>query len=218
MGYDEFVPPPPLFSDNFESGDLSAWSAAQTDSGDLAVTDDAALRGSFGLRAVLDDSRPIYVVDDTPAAETAYEVGFYFDPNGLSVVGSNPQVLLLALDPSGSDVFRAELRSHQRTYQVRVVALRDHGQVATPWATVSNAPHFMVISWRAASTVQTHNGALQWWIDGDLKSGVTDLDNDTRRIDSVRWGAVRGVGGSRGTFYLDGFVSTQGNPIGRRSP
>ena len=167
---------------------------------------------------MLDDHRSIYVVDDTPAAETAYQVRFYLDPNGLSMIGSNPHVLLLALDASGSDVFRAELRSHRGDYQVRAVVLRDHGQVATPWTTLTDAPLFLEIGWRAASSMAIHDGALRWWIDGDLKGKKTNLDNDSRRIDSVRWGAVRGVGATRGTFYLDAFVSTRGIPIGPELP
>jgi hypothetical protein len=207
-----------LFADGFESGDLSAWSSAQTDSGDLSVTSDAALSGVYGLQVLLDDKQPIYVVDDTPAAETVYQVGFYFDPNGLSMVGSNPHVLFQALDADGSGVFRAELRSHRREYQLRLVVHRDHGQVSTPWTAVSDAPHFLEIGWRAASRAAIHNGALRWWIDGDLKGKKTNLDNDTRRIDSVRWGAVGGVGATRGTFYLDAFVSTRGTRIGPEPP
>ena len=182
------------------------------------MTSDAALNGGFGLQVLLDDKRPIYVVDDTPTAETVYQVRFYFDPNGLSMVGSNPHVLLLALDASGSGVFRAELRSHRREYQVRVVVLRDHGQVATPWTAVTDASHFLEIGWRAASSAAIHDGALRWWIDGDLQGKNTNLDNDTRRIDSVLWGAVSGLGATRGTFYLDAFVSTRGTPIGPELP
>jgi hypothetical protein len=178
------------------------------------VTGQAAITGDFGLQAVLDDHRPIFVVDDTPAEETAYQVRFYFDPNGLSSAGGNPHVLLVALSASGPEAFRLELRSLPRAYEVRLVVARDHGRIATPWSGLTDAPHAVEIGWRAASTVDTHDGALQWWIDGTQMSEATKLDNDTRRVGAVRWGAVSGVGGARGTLYFDAFVSTRGLPIG----
>jgi hypothetical protein len=45
-----------IFSDGFESGDFSAWSSATTDGGDLSVTSAAALAGSYGMQALIDDT------------------------------------------------------------------------------------------------------------------------------------------------------------------
>ncbi|NJN93665.1 MAG: hypothetical protein HC875_06035, partial [Anaerolineales bacterium] len=50
-----------IFADGFELGNLTAWSASTTDSGDLSVAPAAALVGTNGLRAVLDDNNSIYV-------------------------------------------------------------------------------------------------------------------------------------------------------------
>ena len=44
------------------------------------------------------------------------------------------------------------------------------------------------------------------WIDGVQKFDLTAVDNDTRRIDRVRLGAVTGMdSGTSGTFFLDAF-------------
>src|SRR5690606_16111227 len=45
-----------IFSDGFESGNLNAWSTAVTGGGDLHVHPSAALWGSQGLRAVINDN------------------------------------------------------------------------------------------------------------------------------------------------------------------
>ena len=72
-----------IFSDSFESGSLSAWSSSNIDGGDLSVNASAALVGSQGLRAVLDDNISIFLTDDIPAAEPRYRARFYFHPNSI---------------------------------------------------------------------------------------------------------------------------------------
>ncbi|HET7010804.1 MAG TPA: integrin alpha [Anaerolineales bacterium] len=207
--------PEPLFADGFESGELSAWSTAQTDMGDLSVSPDAALSGNYGLQAVIDDKKSIYVVDDTPAAETTYQVRFYFDPNGISMADDDAHVLLTTLSSTGSVAFRAELRRYPGEYQIRVTAMLDRGRYSTPWMTLTDAPHFLEIGWQAASGIDTRDGALGLWVDGELRDENASLDNDSRRIDSVHWGAVSDLdAGTQGVYFFDAFFSTRGIPIG----
>ena len=42
------------------------------DGGDLSVSPSAALVGSQGLQAVIDDNNPLIVIDESPTAETRY--------------------------------------------------------------------------------------------------------------------------------------------------
>jgi hypothetical protein len=205
-----------VFADGFESGDLSAWSSSQTDVGDLSVTTSAAIGGSYGLKAVLDDNRSIYVVDNTPAGESAYQARFYFDPNGLTMASGNAHVLLQAMSASGQAAFRVELRSFQGDYQVRGVALQDSGaSFVTPWVPITDAAHFLEVGWQSASGVDAGDGVLRFWVDGEPSVENLWLDNDTRMVDSVRFGAVSGVdAGTRGTYRFDAFASTRGVYIG----
>lgn len=83
-----------IFADGFESGDFSAWSSSSTDDGDLSVTSGAALVGSYGMSAVIDDNNAIYVTDDSPNGETHYRARFYFDPNSISMSSGNTHSLL----------------------------------------------------------------------------------------------------------------------------
>ncbi|HSL29655.1 MAG TPA: hypothetical protein VK900_10680, partial [Anaerolineales bacterium] len=59
------------------------------------------------------------------------------------------------------------------------------------------------------------NGGLTIWIDESPRSSLTTIDNDTRRIDRVRLGAVAGIDdGTRGTYYFDAFESRRATYIG----
>jgi hypothetical protein len=54
-----------------------------------------------------------------------------------------------------------------------------------------------------------------FWIDGVQQADLTGVDNDTRRIDQSRLGAVSGVdNGTRGTYFFDAFESRRSTYIG----
>ena len=61
-----------IFADGVEGGNFNAWSASQTDGCDLSVATAAALGGTYGMRADLDDNNSIYVEDTRPADEAFY--------------------------------------------------------------------------------------------------------------------------------------------------
>src|SRR5690348_15015569 len=116
------TPPSPsdlIFSDGFESGSLSAWSAAVTDGGDLNASSAAALVGSQGLRAVINNTASIYVTDDRPNAEARYRARFYFDPNSISMSSGNAHYIFYGYTGTSTDVLRVEFRRSAGTYQVR---------------------------------------------------------------------------------------------------
>ena len=71
-----------IFADGFETNDFSRWSYVYDGGGDLTVTTgDAAMFDDYGLQAVIDDTTPMYVRDDTPNSETHYRARFYLDDN-----------------------------------------------------------------------------------------------------------------------------------------
>ncbi|MCJ7513447.1 MAG: right-handed parallel beta-helix repeat-containing protein, partial [Anaerolineales bacterium] len=209
-------PPSGLFLDGFETGNLSAWSSAQIDQGDLAVSLGAALGGAYGLQAAIDDDRALYVVDTTPANESAYAARFYFDPNGIAMASGNAHLLFKALDAASRTVYQIELRSYQGDYQIRAQALGDSGGATnTSWFRLSDDLHLLEVVWRAASGDVAPDGWLALWLDGDLVASSDGLDNDALRVDSVRLGAVAGIdSGTSGIYYFDSFGSTQGIPLG----
>jgi hypothetical protein len=212
-------PPPsgdPIFADGFESGSLSAWSASIIDGGDLSVSAAAALVGSNGLQAVIDDNIAIYVTDDTPIAEPRYHVRFYFDPNTIPMVSGESHFIFYGYSGTSTIVLRVPFRFSNGNYQLRG-ALRNDSTTwtNTSWFTISDAPHFVELDWQGATAAGANDGGLTLWIDGVQKASLSGIDNDTRRIDRARLGPVGGIdAGTRGTYYFDAFESRRQTYIG----
>ena len=144
-----------IFSDGFESGNLGQWSSAVTDGGRLSVSGQAAMGGTFGMQALINSTKSIYVVDTSPAGEATYHARFYFSPNTVSLPRSKPQDLFVGRTSSGAVIFRLQLQYTSGSYQVRGVTLTGSGKtLTTSWYTISNSAHAVEISWQAASTIK----------------------------------------------------------------
>ena len=203
-----------IFTDGFESGSFSAWSSASTGAGDLSVSPSAALADLNGMQVVVNDTTNIYTTDNTPNAEPRYRARFYFDPNSISMADGNAHYIFMGYDTSA--VFNIDFRISGGNYQIRLRTL-DDSQVAqsTAFVPISDAPHFIEMEWWAATSTGANNGGTNLWIDDVLRGSVTSVDNDTRRIDSARLGAVAGIkAGTLGTYYLDAFESRRQTYIG----
>jgi hypothetical protein len=84
---------------------------------------------------------------------------------------------------------------------------------------INNAANMIELDWRASTGAGANNGGLTLWINGVQKANITGVDNDTRRIDRIRLGAVSGVDtGTRGTYYFDAFESRRMTYIGPSEP
>ncbi len=206
-----------IFADGFENGNLAAWDSSMVDSGDLSVSPSAALIGSQGLQAVVDDNNTLVVIDDSPAGETRYRVRFYFDPNSIPMVTGNAHLLFQGFSGSGTtQVLQLELRFQATGYEIRVLLVNDRkAWTSTSWIPLSDAPHALELDWHAATAPGANNGGLTFWIDGVQRADLTGVDNDTRRIDQVRLGAASGVdNGTRGAYFFDAFESRRSTYIG----
>jgi calcineurin-like phosphoesterase family protein len=205
-----------IFADGFESGSLSAWSAAVTDSGDLSANASAALVGNHGLRAVINNTTSIYVTDDTPNSEARYHARFYFDPNSITMSNGNAHYIFYGYTGTSTDVLRVEFRRSSSLYQIQAALRNDKSTWSTTnWFTISDAPHFIELDWHASTAAGANNGSLTFWIDGVQQANLTGVDNDTRRIDRIQLGAISGLdSGTRGTYYFDAFESRRQTYIG----
>ncbi len=204
-----------IFADSFESSNFSAWTSASTGGGDLSVTTSAALVGSNGMQAVINDTTAMYVEDKTPNAEPRYRARFYFDPNSITMAAGDMHTLFYGFSGSTS-VLRVDFRRSGGVYQLMSRAL-DDGSIwtATPWFTISDAPHVIEFDWQASSAAGANNGSLTFWLDGTQQANLTGIDNDTRRMDTVRLGVVTGLdAGTSGTEYFDAFESRRQTYIG----
>jgi hypothetical protein len=205
-----------IFADGFESGNFSAWTSSTTDLGDLSVSPAAALVGSQGMQALIDDASTIYVTDDIPNAEPRYRARFYFDPNTITMASGDAHFIFKGFVGASTEVVRVEFRNSSGAYQIRAALLDDGTNwLNTNWFTISDASHAIELDWRGATAAGANNGSLTFWIDGTQQASITGVDNDTRRIDRARLGALTGIdAGTSGTYYFDAFESRRQNYIG----
>jgi parallel beta-helix repeat protein len=209
-------PPDPIFADSFETGNLSAWASSTTDNGDLSVSTAAKLKGGYGLQARINDNNAIFVTDNSPANESRYRARFYFDPNTIAMGKSDAHVIFQGINATGTVVLQIEFRKNGSNYQISAILVNDTTIFTNSgWFTISDAPHFIEVDWRASTAAGANNGGLTLWIDGTQRANITGIDNDTRRIESVRLGAVAGIDTTtRGTEYFDAFDSRRQTYIG----
>jgi PKD repeat protein len=207
-----------IFADGFESCDLSAWPSSTTDGGDLSAGP-PGLVGACSLRAVIDDNVSIYVTSNHPNAESRYRARFYFNPNSISMASGDLHTILLGRTGSGASVFTVQLNNNTGTntgYRIRTQIFNDAGSSTNgTYFGITNATHYIEIDWQAATAAGANNGYITLWIDGVQKYTSPGIDNDARRVEEVRLGAVAGIdAGTRGTYYFDAFESRRQNYIG----
>lgn len=205
-----------IFADGFESGDLSAWSASSTDAGDLSVSPSAALSGSQGLQAVINDNNVMYLEDNIPATEHRYRARFYFDPNSIAMSNSDTHIILGGYSSTGSMVMRLQFRRSSGNYYLQPSLLNDGTTwTASSWTAISDVPQVIELDWRASSGAGANDGGLTFWIDGNQVADLAGIDNDLRNINLIRLGAVFGIdSGTRGAYFFDAFESRRNSYIG----
>ena len=204
-----------IFSDGFESGDLSHWSSAFPDGSRLSVSGQAAMIGTQGMQALVNSTKSIYVMDTSPAAEAIYHARFYFSPNSVALPKSKIQDLFVGRTSSGVVIFRLQLQNASGSYQVRGLVLIGNGKTATTsWYTMSNSAHVIEIAWQAASTAKGTDGLISLWLDGSLKETRNGVANGGYRLEDVLLGPQTIPSGTSGTEYFDGFTSTRTSYIG----
>lgn len=185
--------------------------------GQLNVISGARYVEEYGLEVVVDDTNPAYVQDDTPFEEPRYRVRFYSRLSPMTMAGSDEFELFTAFASDDTPVFRLVVRFDGTNRELRLTAREDGGGdvnsasgvvLASGWRSVE-------VDWQAASAGGANDGRLDLWVEGATQTGLSGLDNDTLRVDHVRWGAVDQIdAGTSGTFYLDEFESVRQNYIG----
>jgi len=208
-----------IFKDGFENGSLAGWSSAVTDSGDLAVTNAAAIRGLTGLAGTVNDVNPLYVQDDSPAGESHYRARFYFDPQGFDTGEAQghhrTRTFIVFSQAPLRRVAAVVLKSQGGTLSLGVRArLDDNSQADTPFLTLAAGPHAIEIDLVRATGSATANGRLEFWLDGVSVSALTGLQNNRAVVDFVRLGALSVKSGAAGTMYWDEFESRREPYIG----
>ena len=190
----------------------------------IEVAREAALQGDEGLRIRFDGRRGAgqraFVVDETPAGETAYRAVFWFDPNGVTMKGGDSLVLFEGLVRNGAagpqqvPAFRLHLRRAPRNAGPRLVGelfADDRSRTVTAGLPLAaRGPRRVQVEWRAASAPGARDGLLRIALLGTdgRKVAASGAANASHRLLTVRLGVVGEVdAGSFGTLFVDGFES-----------
>lgn len=210
-----------LFADGFESGDFSAWTGSSTNGGNLAVTTDSALVGSYGLSANISNNTGMYVEQNHPGVESRYRARFYFDLNSIGMNKGNAHFIFYGYSSANQPVVRIELRrSSNGLYQLRPGVWNDSGSwVLSSYIAITDEPHLIEFDYQASIGPGAKNGYLTFWIDGVQKASLSGVDNDTRLLDFIRLGPQAGiVTGTSGIYYFDAYEARRFSYIGPAVP
>ncbi|MFK8010734.1 MAG: hypothetical protein AB8B80_01750 [Marinicellaceae bacterium] len=210
------------FSDDFESGDTSAWGATipiaenfvNGCNASLSVNASAASSGNFGLEATICDTNAgIAVVQDfSPNLEQSYRAIFDFNPTNAFITDGQELVIFQArANPASSIALELRLYRAGMNYEIRAYAFDDSdsavGPVSIPLPDLN--VHRIGVGFSAASGPGNDDGSLTLELDqvpvapGDVLTGI---DNDTKLIDSARLGIINSTGNA-GSVYFDKFNS-----------
>jgi ELWxxDGT repeat protein len=205
--------------DGFETGGVGAWSSANTDGGDLSVQAAAALHGTVGLAAHVDDTASLFVTDESPNNEPRYRARFRLDPNGFDPGEANGKLRVRVFvafeeDPTVRLVTLVLRRIGGQYSLMGRVRLDDGTRAQTPFFTLTDAMHMVEIDWQWSQGPDANNGAFTLWIDEIPVSILSGLDNSAGLVDFARLGAMTVKPGANGTLYFDEFESRRERYIG----
>jgi hypothetical protein len=205
-----------ISTDAFESNDLSGWSSAVTDGGNLSVSSAAAIEGSHGMQATVGGQNELYVRDDKPLNETHYDARFYFDPNSVSIPSAEQLGLFQGADLATGNVLAIRLQNTEEGYQMQAIVYDDSGTpIESSWYPVTDDVHLVEVEWWTASEPDANDGYLSLWLDDSRMEELTGINNDTRRVDFAEMGVLSPSSADiEGTLYFDDFSSNRNGHIG----
>ena len=184
----------------------------------FSVASGASFRAEVGPQV----AGTAFVESAHPAAATEYWARFYVRPNLLDLTGGGSFLHLTAHDAGGGLELAVGLKRNLGLGENRVFlqGVEDGGGVVSTEGSdelvLPDGWHRLELRWRASSGAG--DGLVEICVDdspgGAMCAALSSLDNDTGRIDAVRWGALEVPQGDLGTLFMDDFRSQQGGPIG----
>lgn len=202
----------------FEANNLAEFDATDTDGGELSTSGAAAMHGSYGMQANIN----LADVDDkygtiTYANKTRLRVGFYFDPNNITMADADTIFLAGGGAVVGGDDWRIYFRYLIASgYQLSVWVTTDGGQVFSPWVNLSDGVHWLEVDLKRSTGA--NDGFAKLWIDfvhGTPDTESLNIDDDTRDYDNISVGAGSVDNTIDGTLYFDYITwNDDGTPLG----
>ena len=197
-------PIPVGFSDGFESGTLpGAWSSrSTTNTTRLAVATNAALVGTYGLRAQGNNTN--YVQYNLTPSAPVYDARFVFRPNANR---SSSQVIFAAATSSSfsNTVYRVRYRLNGSMPQVQIQVGTTNTNPVWSNLTGGSANNVIDVVWQAAGSAGSAPGTLRLMVNGVRVQ--TLATTSTAAPASIRLGSVSN-GSSSIVEFFDAFASS----------
>ena len=181
---------PVLFSDDFESGDTSAWSAEATKAVELILEDPAS-----GAGAAIGPDRGL----------EKFRVRFRFEAVDTTIGEGSSQVIVSGRDAQAAGpLFELEFGRHLGEDSVRAVVYdRRFVEQTSDWVGIGGGGHWIEMLWWSDSG-DTGEGGFRLWVDGEAAADFPNLDTAGARLHRMLVGPVAGSGGGdRGTLVFD---------------
>ena len=204
-----------FLADGFKSGDMSAWSNAETDDGNLSVTTGAAIEGTYGLQGTVDGQNAMYVEDDRPTSERYYHARFYFDPDSVAIPAGD-YIDIFKGSGMGGTAFTIRLGRVSGDYAIKVVMWDDSNTTTeSDWTSIENNANCIEVLWAQAGSDTGHDGYWTLRVNGNQVEEADNLSNFTKTISFAQMGILSlSSGDISGTVNLTTFESKSGDYIG----
>lgn len=207
-----------LFDITHDADNLDEYDSTATDGGKLSTSTPGLVDTAAKMQALIDDTTAKYG-QKNQAAPGSNEIRyrFYIDPNGITM--GNAEAFVACRLDGGASFHRTYLRYYVATgYQIWSAWYNDGGYEGGSTYNISDAEHYCEIHIKRATSDTDDNGEVYVWVDGNLVSSDTDVDNWDlfAAMAYFRLGACESVdAGTSGTVYLDELkANDDGSEIG----
>lgn len=157
----------------------------------------AAKNGTYGIAFPVMDSTGRSCSFTNPTTEAIVMAEGWLDPNTITMANGNYFAII-----NGGE-FGISLK-YDSGYEIHGAVDLDAGADSTGWHSITDAPHHIRAYWGAASGAGKNDGFFYLFIDHVLVEALTGLDNDTKSVATVSFGAVTGIdAGTYGIIYMD---------------
>jgi hypothetical protein len=201
-----------IFSDTFDSGNLSAWTSVTNAARAVASLAAGNPAGSYGLAVTLPgggSNAPAYVTDNSPVDETTYHAQFSFNPNTL--LTGTAWVTVFEGRTATGQAFAVQFQRNgtNGSRLLRVVMNRNLlGNTTGASYAVAAGAHTVRVDW-----AQGTGGSLRFVVDSSVRYTLSGNNTGTAmQVQSARLGITAGTTTAStmaGTAWFDSFVSTR---------
>jgi hypothetical protein len=144
-----------------------------------------------------------YVQDNSPNAETAYNLEFHVNFDGIDLDGGDELEHFTAHSADGIEQIKLIVRQNASLEMVLAVLEDDGALTETVPQVLQPGWNKIVMNWTAST-----DATASLVVNQGAPLTLSGLNTDSRRIDFVRWGVVRGAFvRNPGFVWQDGFVS-----------